>query len=250
MRIMVWDTAGQEEFDAITKAYYRGAQVRPPSFISRESSKNYIFNFLGISGLCLNIQHHRSRLIRGHSWLEAQSRGWVWGDPDRVSAEQNWFDGACSGGVVRSIKFLRTQGISFNTNLFKNSEEVEELSAHLKCRLIRTSVKEDVNVSLVFRYLATKCYQLMNSEYTVLPSTQPTISEFRLCSISFLSDFKMISYLNLGHLNPTFQSKGTIVLRPTKKLARKRLAFKKCGILWYFVNFWFSVTYSRNTLPL
>jgi Ras-related protein Rab-23 len=26
-RLMVWDTAGQEEFDAITKAYYRGAQV-------------------------------------------------------------------------------------------------------------------------------------------------------------------------------------------------------------------------------
>ena len=24
---MLWDTAGQEEFDAITKAYYRGAQV-------------------------------------------------------------------------------------------------------------------------------------------------------------------------------------------------------------------------------
>lgn len=27
VRLMVWDTAGQEEFDAITKAYYRGAQV-------------------------------------------------------------------------------------------------------------------------------------------------------------------------------------------------------------------------------
>ena len=24
---MLWDTAGQEEFDALTKAYYRGAQV-------------------------------------------------------------------------------------------------------------------------------------------------------------------------------------------------------------------------------
>ena len=23
-RLMLWDTAGQEEFDAITKAYYRG----------------------------------------------------------------------------------------------------------------------------------------------------------------------------------------------------------------------------------
>ena len=24
IRLMVWDTAGQEEFDSITKAYYRG----------------------------------------------------------------------------------------------------------------------------------------------------------------------------------------------------------------------------------
>uniref|UniRef100_UPI00358F2E9A ras-related protein Rab-23 n=1 Tax=Myxine glutinosa TaxID=7769 RepID=UPI00358F2E9A len=27
VRLMLWDTAGQEEFDAITKAYYRGAQA-------------------------------------------------------------------------------------------------------------------------------------------------------------------------------------------------------------------------------
>jgi len=27
VRIMLWDTAGQEEFDCITKAYYRGAQA-------------------------------------------------------------------------------------------------------------------------------------------------------------------------------------------------------------------------------
>lgn len=27
VRLMIWDTAGQEEFDAITKAYYRGAQA-------------------------------------------------------------------------------------------------------------------------------------------------------------------------------------------------------------------------------
>ena len=26
-RLMVWDTAGQEEFDAITKAYYRGKGI-------------------------------------------------------------------------------------------------------------------------------------------------------------------------------------------------------------------------------
>lgn len=29
VRLMLWDTAGQEEFDAITKAYYRG-KTPPP----------------------------------------------------------------------------------------------------------------------------------------------------------------------------------------------------------------------------
>ena len=28
VRLMLWDTAGQEEFDALTKSYYRGAQVQ------------------------------------------------------------------------------------------------------------------------------------------------------------------------------------------------------------------------------
>ena len=27
IRLMLWDTAGQEEFDAITKAYYRGDYI-------------------------------------------------------------------------------------------------------------------------------------------------------------------------------------------------------------------------------
>uniref|UniRef100_A0A2H6N7W1 Ras-related protein Rab-23 n=1 Tax=Micrurus carvalhoi TaxID=3147026 RepID=A0A2H6N7W1_9SAUR len=29
VRLMLWDTAGQEEFDAITKAYYRGKEKNP-----------------------------------------------------------------------------------------------------------------------------------------------------------------------------------------------------------------------------
>ena len=32
VRLMLWDTAGQEEFDAITKAYYRGAQAAVLAF--------------------------------------------------------------------------------------------------------------------------------------------------------------------------------------------------------------------------
>lgn len=54
---MLWDTAGQEEFDAITKAYYRGAQACVLAFSSTDRSSfeaihswkvkvNWIFFFL------------------------------------------------------------------------------------------------------------------------------------------------------------------------------------------------------------
>lgn len=36
VRLMLWDTAGQEEFDAITKAYYRGAQACVLAFSSTD----------------------------------------------------------------------------------------------------------------------------------------------------------------------------------------------------------------------
>ena len=35
---MLWDTAGQEEFDAITKAYYRGAQACVVAFSTVDRS--------------------------------------------------------------------------------------------------------------------------------------------------------------------------------------------------------------------
>lgn len=40
VRLMLWDTAGQEEFDAITKAYYRGAQACVVAF-SLTDRKSY-----------------------------------------------------------------------------------------------------------------------------------------------------------------------------------------------------------------
>lgn len=55
IRLMLWDTAGQEEFDAITKAYYRGAQacvlafstVDRDSFEAIESWKRKVENEVG-----------------------------------------------------------------------------------------------------------------------------------------------------------------------------------------------------------
>ena len=39
---MLWDTAGQEEFDALTKSYYRGAQV---SWVYFEHKYEYAFQY-------------------------------------------------------------------------------------------------------------------------------------------------------------------------------------------------------------
>lgn len=82
--------------------------------------------------------------------------------------------------VVRMVPDSST-GYEDETNhyffQFLNSEEVDQLARNLGCRLIRTSVKEDVNVSSVFRYLATKCHQIMMQQYNVVPVGQPQISK-------------------------------------------------------------------------
>lgn len=49
-------------------------------------------------------------------------------------------------------------------------EEVEMLARSVGCRLMRTSVKDDVNVNSVFRYLAARCLAELREqeeEYTM-----------------------------------------------------------------------------------
>lgn len=88
------------------------------------------------------------------------------------------------------------------------------LAQNMGVRLFRTSVKEDLNVSAVFRYLATRCHEIIKLQYnTVLTLNTPTISQF----------------------NPTFHTKtnGTIVLtRPLRgRNVSSRKKFKKCGLI-------------------
>jgi len=60
-RLMVWDTAGQEEFDAITKAYYRGAHVcivafstvDRDSFLAVENWKKKVETEVGEIVMCI-----------------------------------------------------------------------------------------------------------------------------------------------------------------------------------------------------
>ena len=75
-----------------------------------------------------------------------------------------------------------------NNKFIFNSEETEILARNMGCRLFSTSVKEDVNVASVFRYLAKKCHQLIKQQYeVVLPISTPMISKLK--AIKFDIDF-------------------------------------------------------------
>ncbi|KAL6090572.1 hypothetical protein STEG23_009421 [Scotinomys teguina] len=118
------DTAGQEEFDAITKAYYRGAQacVLVFSTTDRES-------FEAIS-----------------SWRE------------KVVAEV---------GDIPTV-LVQNKIDLLDDSCIKN-EEAEALAKRLKLRFYRTSVKEDLNVNEVFKYLAEKHLQKLKQQITEEP---------------------------------------------------------------------------------
>ncbi|KAG5675925.1 hypothetical protein PVAND_005782 [Polypedilum vanderplanki] len=170
VRMMCFDTAGQEEFDAITKIYYRGAQA----------------------------------CVLAFSTTDRQS----------FEAIRDWkkkVENEC-GPDIPTV--LVQNKIDMMDQSLVDYEEAELLAQNLGVRLFRTSVKEDLNVSAVFKYLATRCHEIIKLQYNILTLDTPTISQF----------------------NPTFHTKrgnDTIILtRPLKSRnlsSRKR--FKKCGIL-------------------
>lgn len=169
VRIMLWDTAGQEEFDAITKAYYRGAQACVLTFSTTD----------------------RASFEAVKEW--------------KMKVENEC--GEIPTVIVQNKIDLMDQAVV-------SPDEVEMLSRNLGCRLIRSSVKEDINISIVFRYLATKCHQLIKHQYST-SICQPTLGQPTISAFS-----------------PTFaKTNGTIILRPAKKTSMKKTMMKKCRIL-------------------
>ncbi|ESP05283.1 hypothetical protein LOTGIDRAFT_103096 [Lottia gigantea] len=176
IRLMLWDTAGQEEFDAITKAYYRGAQgcVLAFSTVDRDS-------FEAIE-----------------TWKK------------KVENE------------VGEINMVIVQNkIDLIDDAVVQDEEAEALAKKLRLRFYRTSVKENVNVDEVFRYLSEKYIQELSmvSEDDSLPLT---------IGQDVQNDTKNSSKdKNLKHKN----NNDTITLKPSKKRTKKLLMNSKCVVL-------------------
>lgn len=111
IRLMLWDTAGQEEFDAITKAYYRGAQACVLTFSTVD---RYSFEAV-------------------ESWK------------NKVEAEVGEITTVIVQNKIDLIDEAEVQ-----------TDEAEALAQKLQLRFYRMSVKDNLNVSEVFRYLTDK----------------------------------------------------------------------------------------------
>ncbi|CAH1363748.1 unnamed protein product [Tenebrio molitor] len=193
VRLMLWDTAGQEEFDAITKAYYRGAQACVLAFSTTD----------------------RDSFEAAHSW--------------KLKVVENEC-GEIPTVIVQNKIDLMDQSVV-------NPEEADLLARALGCRLLRTSVKEDVNVAAVFRHLAARCLAELRDprDYDYFTTPTPhhpnslTISESRrwVFADDGTSRFS-------GAFSPSHSSKnhnGTIVLRPNKHKKKKNVLKNACRIL-------------------
>ncbi|KAM4835090.1 ras-related protein Rab-23 [Thomomys bottae] len=179
VRLMLWDTAGQEEFDAITKAYYRGAQacVLVFSTVDRES-------FEAVS-----------------SWRE------------KVVAEV---------GDIPTV-LVQNKIDLLDDSCIKN-EEAEALAKRLKLRFYRTSVKEDLNVTEVFKYLAEKYLQKLKQV--------PEDPELTHSSSNKIGVFNTSGGRHLGQNSSTLNGGDIINLRPNKQRTKKtRNPFSSCSVL-------------------
>lgn len=110
VRLMLWDTAGQEEFDCITRAYYRGAQACVLAFscVDRESFK-------------------------------------------QVARWKKKVEDEC--GSIPMVLVMTKMDLLYRAAM--DSFEVEKLSRSLGVHLVKTSVKENLNVHKVFSHLTS-----------------------------------------------------------------------------------------------
>ena len=112
--MMLWDTAGQEEFDCITRAYYRGAQACVLAFscVDRESFK-------------------------------------------QVARWKRKVEEEC--GNIPMVMVMTKMDLLYKAAM--DSFEVEKMSRNLGLPLIKTSVKENLNVSKVKSLLNVERYR-------------------------------------------------------------------------------------------
>jgi len=185
IRLMLWDTAGQEEFGAITKAYYRGAQACVLVFSTT--------------------------------------------DRDSFEAVESWKN-KVEEEVGANIPLVLVQNkIDLLDDAVVRQDEADNLAKRLKLRFYRTSVKENLNVNEVFKYLAEKHLQNVQKEFGQEPETQAPSRQIGLFNASDEAVARPGKNKNGGTVNLGGE---TVTLQPNKSRtnAKSRTFFSKCKV--------------------
>jgi len=173
---MLWDTAGQEEFDAITKAYYRGAQACVLAFSTVD----------------------RASFLAVESWKK------------KVEDE-------C--GEIAMV--LVQNKIDLMDQATVAPDEAEHLARKLRLRFYRSSVKEDLNVNEVFRYLVER-YFTANHSMTEDDTTQQ----------KSLGPSLFITASNPNNHKKHHGTRETITLQPSRRRTMgKKNMMRNCSLI-------------------
>jgi len=126
VRFMLWDTAGQEEFDAITRTYYRGAGAAVIAFSTTDRAS-----------------------------FEA------------VEMWRNKIESECGDIAMALVQ----NKVDLLDRAVAQPDEVEGVARKLGLKLYRTCVKENINVTEVFVYLADLHQRKQQSAAQNVPAT-------------------------------------------------------------------------------
>lgn len=132
----------------------------------------------------------------------------MWRNSNSFSAEQDGFDRPMRHWSVSNDSFsnrtwlFRTFIKVWKLERIFGRDEAERLGRALGCKLLRTSVKEDVGVMGVFRHLASRClYEMRRYEeeedfriYSCGPRSPSVISELLFAFAWIFSFFNAYGY--------------------------------------------------------
>ena len=130
--------------------------------------------------------------------------------------------------VVAEVGDIPTALVQSKIDLLDDSciknEEAEALAKKLKLRFYRTSVKEDLNVSEVFKYLAEKYLQKLKQQIAEKPESMHSSS-------NKIGVFSTSAGSHLGQNSSTLNGGDVINLRPNRQRTKKnRNPFSSCSI--------------------
>jgi len=185
----------------------------------------------------------------------------MWRNSHGPGAKQDWSRGAMRGGSVSARRSNLGKGCKFVSINQKPlgiccRDEAERLGRALGCKLLRTSVKEDIGVMSVFRHLASRClHEMRRSDddyqddlrlYSAEPRSPSVISTCRFNCAYTSPQYSSVRWMTLhlslltGAFSPDGSmcgrnaGNGTIILRPggkTKSHKKRNFVKNACRLL-------------------